>query len=417
MQSLTESRHGKASPSAITPLRYGSFSCEVTDETGTPLGWLVVDATVNGRSHGGLRLAQDVSLAELRVLARRMTLKFGFLGLPGGGAKAGVLGDPEAAPEQRVARLRRFAAFLAPLLRSGFYCPWPDLGTCESEIDAMLTSVGVRRSRREPTRGQSSFYTALTVVVGAQVAARYLGCDLAGLRVAIQGFGKVGIAVAQGLAEKGAQIVAVSTSQGALYHPSGLPIEMLVAMSRQAGSGFVHLYREAERMDKEELLTLPVDLLCPCATSESIHVSNAAQVQARIISAGANYPVTPEAEQMLLRRGTLCLPDFVTNCGGVLGGTMSFAGLGVGTIRRFVEEKVGPRITALIKANWEQGEPLSMVAEQQALERFMQVKQQSERPDFKNSVFQTGLMLYRRGLVPEGVVRALATHYFAAVLE
>lgn len=183
MQFLVESQRGKVTCPAITPLPFGSLSCEVTDETNRPLGWLVVDATVNGRSHGGLRLAQGVSLAELRVLARRMTLKFGFLGLPRGGAKAGVLGNPEAAHEQRMRHLRRFAAVLAPLLRSGCYQPWPDLGTSEPEIDAMLASVGVRRSRREPTRVQSSFYTALTVVVGAQVAARHLGCELAGLRV------------------------------------------------------------------------------------------------------------------------------------------------------------------------------------------------------------------------------------------
>lgn len=170
-------------------------------------------------------------------------------------------------------------------------------------------------------------------------------------------------------------------------------------------------------MDKGELLTLPVDLLCPCATSESIHAGNATQVQTRIISAGANYPVTLEAEQMLLRQGTLCLPDFVTNCGGVLGGTMAFAGLDVGTIRRFVEGKVAPRITALIEATWERGKPLSEVAEQEAMERFLKAKQRAEQQSFKNGVFQSGLALYRRGLVPGFTVRALAPRYFAAILQ
>jgi glutamate dehydrogenase (NAD(P)+) len=410
-------RYGGTGLAAITPLQYGSFSCEVTDETGRPFGWLAIDAAVNGRSHGGVRLSLDVSLAELRGLARRMTLKFGFLGLPGSGAKAGVVGDPEAAPEQRLARLRRFAGALSPLLQSGCYQPAPDLGTSDVEIDEMLAFVGVRRSRREPTRAQSGFYTSLTVVVGAQVAACHLGRELAGLRTAVQGFGKVGAAVAQDLAERGAQIVAVSTSKGALYHPRGLPVKALVVLARQAGSGFVHQYKEAERIDKEDLLTLPVDLLCPCATSESIHAGNAAQVQARIISAGANCPVTPEAEQILLSRGTLYLPDFVTNCGGVLGGTMAFAGLDLRTLRRFVKEKVAPRIAALIETTWEWGEPLSAVAEQEALERFLTAKQRAEQQSFKNGIFQSGLSLYRRGLVPGFVVKALAPYYFAAVLQ
>jgi len=407
----------RTGPAAITPLHSGSFSCEVTDEMGKPFGWLAIDTTVNGRSHGGVRLSLDVSLAELCGLARRMTLKFGFLGLPGGGAKAGVVGDPEAAPEQRLARLRRFATALSPLLQSGCYQPAPDFGTSDVEIDKMLAFIGVRRSRREPTRERSGFYTSLTVVVGAQVAARHLGRELAGLRAAVQGFGKVGAAVAQDLAERGAQIVAVSTSQGALYHPRGLPVEALVTLARQAGSGFVHQYKEAERMDREELLTLPVDLLCPCAMGGSIHAGNAAQVQARIISAGANCPVTPEAEQTLLRQEALFLPDFVTNCGGTLGGTMAFAGLDLRTIRRFVEEKVAPRIAALIEMNWDRGEPLTPVAEREALERFLKAKQRAEQQSFKTGIFQSGLALYRRGLVPGFIVRTLAPHYFAAILR
>ncbi len=393
------------------------FTCEVRDEAGMILGWLAVDSTVNGRCHGGIRLVPDVSPNELRMLARRMTLKFGFLGLPGGGAKAGVIGDPEGPPEERLARLRQFATALAPLLRSRCYQPAADLGTHEAEIDAMLVSVGVRWSPREPTRAQSGFYTGLTVVAGAEVAARHLGYELAGLRVAIQGFGKVGAAVAQDLAERGARIVAVSTSHGALYHPHSLPVEELIALCRQAGSGFIKLYKEAEQIDREELLTLPVDLLCLCATSRSIHTGNAARVQARIISSGANYPVTPEAERMLLHQGTLCLPDFVTNCGGVLGGTMAFAGLGTAEVRRLIEERLVPRIAALIEMTWERGEVPSGVAERIALERFRRAKQEAEQRGWRNRSFQVGLALYRRGWLPPRPLRPLALRYFAARLR
>lgn len=154
---------------------------------------------------------------------------------------------------------------------------------------------------------KSSSWYGISVRVGAQVAVEHLKRKWEGLRVALQDFGKVGAAVAQGLVERGAHIMAISTSQGALYNPQGLSVEKLLMLSQQAGSGLVHLYKEAEPIPREELLTLPVDLLCPCATSESIHAGNAGQIQARIISSGANYPVTPEAEQILQNRGILCL--------------------------------------------------------------------------------------------------------------
>ena len=87
------------------------------------LGYVAVDSTVGGRARGGLRMAPDVDEAEVCGLARAMTLKYGFLGLPQGGAKAGVRGDPEAPPEERRARLAAFARLVAPLLRSRVFTP------------------------------------------------------------------------------------------------------------------------------------------------------------------------------------------------------------------------------------------------------------------------------------------------------
>ncbi|HWP47156.1 MAG TPA: Glu/Leu/Phe/Val dehydrogenase dimerization domain-containing protein [Candidatus Limnocylindrales bacterium] len=416
-RSFTGSSYEDLALSGVPSLGYDSFSCEATDETGMSLGWLVVDTMINGRSHGGIRIAPDVSLAELRILARRMTLKFGFLGLPGGGAKAGIIGDPEAPPQQRQALLRRFAVTLAPLLQSGCYQPAHDLGTGNSEIEDMLTFVGVQRSRREPSRLLAGFYTGLTVITGAQVAVQHRKLKLAGLRVALQGFGKVGAAVAQGLVEREARMVAISTSQGALYHPQGLPVKELLRLSQQVGSELVHVYKEAELIPKEDLLTLPVDLLCPCATSESIHTGNAKQVQAGIISPGANYPVTLEAEQILQNRGILCLPDFVTNSGGVLGGTMTFAGLDSKTIQQLIEEKLAPRIAALIQSAEKRGALISLIAQQEAMQRFLKIKRQTEQSGFLGGLFQRGLVLYRRGLIPGFWVKGLASRYFAAKLQ
>lgn len=200
---------------------------------GPACGLGLIDTTVQGRSHGGLRLAPTVSPLELHRLARRMTLKFGFLGLPSGGAKAGVRGDPDAPAEQRWARLQQFAAALLPLLRSRVYQPWPDLGTSEAEINQLLATSGMPRHRHDPSRTDSGQYTSLTVIAAVHVAAQHLHQRLGDMTAAVQGFGKVGSTVAQGLAEHDVRVVAISTSQGALYQPHGLPIAVLAELARQ----------------------------------------------------------------------------------------------------------------------------------------------------------------------------------------
>lgn len=124
------------------------LACTVIRD-GSPVGFLAVDSTVAGRACGGLRLAPGVDEAEVRVLARSMTLTYGFLGLPQGGAKAGVRGDPEAPEEERRALLRAFGRAIAPLLRARLYTPGPDMGTTNEDIRQMLAAAGARPRRRE----------------------------------------------------------------------------------------------------------------------------------------------------------------------------------------------------------------------------------------------------------------------------
>src|SRR3989304_5438495 len=96
---------------------------------GNVLGYVAIDSTVRDRSCGGLRMLPDIDEAEIRALARSMTLKYGFLGLPQGGAKAGVRCDPEAPKEERRQRLATFGQAIAPLLLSRIYVPGTDMGT------------------------------------------------------------------------------------------------------------------------------------------------------------------------------------------------------------------------------------------------------------------------------------------------
>jgi glutamate dehydrogenase (NAD(P)+) len=95
-------------PETVEDLRRAPHLICIARDSEEVLGYLVVDSFVNGRSHGGVRMRQDVTPEEIGLLARTMTLRYGFLGLPFGGAKAGVLGNPEAPPGERRARLARF---------------------------------------------------------------------------------------------------------------------------------------------------------------------------------------------------------------------------------------------------------------------------------------------------------------------
>ena len=134
------------------------------------LGYIAIDSMIDGRARGGLRMLPDVSADEIRDAARAMTLKYGFLGLPQGGAKAGVRGDPEAEAREKQAQLVRFAKVAQPLLTERVYIPDTDLGTRTEDIQAMMRSVGARPGRRHWRTTRSGYYTALSCLISAEAA-------------------------------------------------------------------------------------------------------------------------------------------------------------------------------------------------------------------------------------------------------
>lgn len=391
--------------------------CVARDGTDV-LGYVAIDSTVGGRSRGGLRMVPDVDEAEVRGLARAMTLKYGFLGLPQGGAKAGVRGDPEAPREERQAKLAAFARLVAPLLRSRVFTPDTDMGTTRADIAHVLAVAGAPVPPRSESAQRSGFYTALTVRAAARVAAQRAGLELDGARVAIEGFGSVGASLAMLLHDAGARVVAVSTTAGAVYAPDGLDVARLVALAAERGSRVVDAYveeqrgRGVQRLEREALLTLPVDVLCPCARHGSVHAGNVAAVQACVVAPGANNPLTLEAERALDERGVACVPDFVANSGGVLGGTMEFAAVREHAIAAFVDDHFAARVAWLLAEAARTGEPTRTVAERVALARRLAPTRQPMWRRPLRHVLDSGLALYRRGLVPGAVVGRLSLPYF-----
>jgi glutamate dehydrogenase (NAD(P)+) len=383
---------------------------------GNVLGYVAIDSTIRGRSCGGLRMLPEIDEAEIRALARSMTLKYGFLGLPQGGAKAGVLGNPEAPRPERLKRLVEFGHAIKPLLHTKTFFPTSDMGTHSADIRHMLNAVGVRVGRRELQNNSSGYYTAHSVLAGVVQSARHIGLDLSRCSAAIEGFGNVGRPLAALLDSAGIKVVAISTSRGALYNPRGLDVASLVRLAEKAGSWVVEFFREAKFIDCEALLELPVDILCPCARWNSLNMNNAPRIAARIICPGANNPVTPEAERELFKQGVLCLPDFVTNCGGVLGGTMEFASVSKEQIKHFIDRHIGLRVAWLLREAEGKSVLPREVAVPLALQRFKEMQQSADHPTPLRRIFETGLKFYRLGWIPGSFIGPLSIPFFKRAL-
>jgi glutamate dehydrogenase (NAD(P)+) len=379
---------------------------------GDVLGFVCVDSTINDRARGGLRLMPDVSQDELEKLARAMTLKYGFLGLPQGGAKGGVLGDPEASPEVRASALLRFAQAAQSMLLARTYVPDADMGTTGADVQRMLEGIGVRISRREYRGSRSGDYTAGTVFEAARAAAGIQGVTIAGCRVAIEGFGKVGGPLAKMFVRTGSRVVAISTKAGGLYNPRGLDIATLRERGRAAGGSIVTEAGLGDRIDATELKVVPSEIFCPCARHDSVREDDVPTMPARVVSCGANSPITRAAEQRLWERGVLCVPDFVANCGGVLGGTMEFAGWRPAEIFDFYDRRFRARVELLIRDAQRSGHPLRAAAEALARARFDEVKRQAERGSWARHAVQAALAIYREGWLPGRLVRRMSDEYF-----
>ena len=229
--------------------------------------------------------------------------------------------------------------------------------------------------------------------------------------MAVEGFGKVGSHLAQLLYDRGALVVAVSTARGAVYDEAGLDIPALHRRAAEAGSLFVAAGPGA--MEKGRLLELPVDLLCPCARRHSIHAGNVDRIAARAIVAGANNPSSPEAEHVLEHRGVPCVPDFVSNCGGVLGGTLEFAGVAAAQVGPLVERRVEHYVVQLLERAERTGLTPRSLAESDALARHAAVRARTEAPGLMARISGVGIEAYRRRWLPEALVSRIAAHLVA----
>jgi len=297
-------------------------------ELGSVPGFVVFDLPGVPLSAGGTRLAPDVSVAEVAVLARSMTYKFAALGQRVGGAKAGVRGDP-ADRARKAALMARFCAEVRPLTDAGRFLTGPDMGTAEEDFAPLRERRAAPAAMRAVVAGVpfEDLLTGYGVAVAAETvlrrsrngAQRPTGWD--GHSVAIEGFGKVGGGVAREVSRRGGRVVAVSTVAGSVADPSGLDVERLLELRRAHGDACVLRYGRPV-MPPERLFTeVNADVLVPGTRPGTIGGRTAGSLppSVRVVAPAANAPYTAAGAEVLRRRGIVALPDFVCNAGAVIG--------------------------------------------------------------------------------------------------
>jgi glutamate dehydrogenase (NAD(P)+) len=295
-------------------------------------GFRVQHSTALGPGKGGIRFHPDVSLDETTALAMLMTWKCAVVGLPYGGAKGGVRVNPRLLSRTELERLtRRYAAGIGPIIGPHRDIPAPDVNTNEQVMAWFMDAIGSRdgapawatvtgkpialggSAGRGPATGDGVGAVTLDLL-------RRQGREPAETTVAVQGFGKVGLAAAQALARGGCRVVAVSDISGDYYAPDGLDLDGLIAHAAAAPDGMLTGYaaKGCERLSPGALLELPVDVLVPAALEGQITPANADRIRASIVVEGANGPTTEEAERILTERGVAVVPDILANAGGVV---------------------------------------------------------------------------------------------------
>jgi glutamate dehydrogenase (NAD(P)+) len=299
---------------------------------------VVVDNVAAGPAIGGVRMAPDVTVVEVMRLARAMTLKNAMAGLPHGGAKSGITADPGMSGPDKERLIRAFARSIRDVHD---YIPGPDMGLDETCMAWIHDEIG-RVVGLPPVLGGIPLdilgATGFGVAIAAEAVEEVAHIPVSGARVAIEGFGAVGRHAARCLADRGARIIAVSDSRGAVLDPTGLPLADLMAHKDSGAS--VHDFSGGQPLPGHELLTLDCDILVPAARPDVFTAANAPDVKARVILQGANIPATLEAEELLHERGVVVVPDFVANAGGVICASVEYHGGSATQAFATIEEKI-----------------------------------------------------------------------------
>lgn len=310
-----------------------NFPVELDDgSVQTIRAYRVIHNRVFGPGKGGIRYHPDVTVEEVTSLAKLMTWKCALVNIPFGGAKGGVVCNAKELSDAELRRItRRFTTELFDVIGPQTDIPAPDMYTNEQTMAWIYDTYDVLN----PGNNNLPVVTGKPVSLGGSLGRKEAtgrGCllatqrflskglipehmEVAGARIAIQGYGNVGAVAANEFFRQGAKIVAVSDSRGGIYSESGLDPEHISAHKTQHGS--VVGMPDTLSLNNEEILESECDILVPAATEFQITGENAPRIKAKLIVEAANNPTTPAADEILQKRGIPVIPDILANAGGV----------------------------------------------------------------------------------------------------
>ncbi|MBI5753960.1 Glu/Leu/Phe/Val dehydrogenase [Candidatus Peregrinibacteria bacterium] len=302
-------------------------------------GFRVQHNNACGPYKGGFRYHQQVDKEEVKALSAWMTIKCSVVGIPLGGAKGGVIVDPKLLSEGELEKLtRKYVQLTAANIGPAIDVPAPDVNTNPKMMDWFADEYSKIQGKdmkgvvtgKTLAAGGSKGRGEATAQGGCYVLHEYatsIGMEPSKTRVVIQGFGNAGAIAAKLLAADGYEIVGTSDSKGGIVCTHGIDPAGLLACKVEKGSVVdcgVHV-SELKGMDgstckkvtNEELLETECDILVLAALENQVTAENADKIKAKMILELANGPVTPEADEILAKKGVVVVPDILANAGGV----------------------------------------------------------------------------------------------------
>jgi glutamate dehydrogenase (NAD(P)+) len=288
---------------------------------------------------GGIRYSMHVNQDEVMALAALMTYKCAIVDVPFGGAKGGIRISPKNYTPKQLENITR--RYTAELIRKNFIgpgidVPAPDYGTGaremawivdtytsmkHGEIDGAACVTGKPVSQngirgREEATGRGVFY-GLREFMNYDYKMANLKPGIEGKTMVIQGLGNVGsYAGTISQREGDVKVIAVAEVEGGIFKASGINVEELLNFRKETGS--IIGFPGSKTLPKgSDVLELECDILVPAALENVIHAGNANKIKAKVIGEAANGPIMSDAEEILLKKGIVILPDMFLNAGGV----------------------------------------------------------------------------------------------------
>jgi glutamate dehydrogenase (NAD(P)+) len=316
-------------------------------------GILVIDNVAIGPSIGGVRMAPDVSAEECFRLARAMTLKNAAAGLPHGGGKAVLYGDPNMPKDNKQRLIRAFASVLRNVDE---YIFGPDMGTNEECMAWVHDEIGRAVGLPAELGGiplDEIGATGFGMSHVTDVALEYCNFELEGARIAVQGFGAVGMHAARFLTDKGAVLIAAADSRGTIHNRGGLDVSKLIELKSNGGS--LADYPDARTLGRHDIIDIECEIWIPAARPDVIREDNVGRLRTKLVVQGANIPITEAAEKILADRGVLNIPDFIANAGGVICAAVEYQGATEAAALATIEQKLRRNTQLVLETAKKQG--------------------------------------------------------------